>query len=166
MGTRLQRPTSAPATIKLNGGGEWKLRRATTLDLQTAQETTLQRMVQIMAGHQAVTALRAQFGDLLDLPEGADVTRLNSVSRFLNDVELALICSQGWSGVFDEDGKTIAEPELGAVALLLADPLEMKKARDVLYAGLHAEQAEKNASAASPRGAAAAAAKPAPTAGA
>ena len=77
---------------------------------------------------------------------------------------LALACSEGWQGVFDADGAPIAEPHAGAVALLLSDPVEAAKVRRVLNAGLHAEHDEKNASAASPNGGAAEAARPAPTA--
>ena len=165
MGIKLARSARPKAVaVELKGGAVWRLRPASTLDVEMARAEAVRLFAGVLTGSQALGALSETFGDLFGLGEGADDARREAATQLLAEVTLALACSEGWQGVFDADGAPIAEPHAGAVALLLSDPVEAAKVRRVLNAGLHTEHDEKNASAASPNGGAAEAAGPAPTA--
>lgn len=165
MGLRLSRSRDRAAVpVLLSGGAVWRLRPATSIDVEVAKVETARQFAGILAGSEAVAALRETFGTLFDLGDGVDDTRRNAAMLHLSEINLALACSEGWEGVCDADGVAIPEPNPGAVALLLADPVEAATVRRAINAGLHAEHDEKNASAASPNGGAGAAAKPVPTA--
>jgi hypothetical protein len=164
MGLRLVRPAGAAAVdVRLHGGAVWRLRAATSIDVEVARAESARQFAGIMAGSDAVRALAATFGDLFTFGDPLDDPRRLAAMTLLAEVNLALACSQGWSGVYDADGAAIAEPDAGSVALLLSDPVEAAKVRRVLNAGLHAEHDEKNASAASPTGGAGVGTGPAPT---
>jgi hypothetical protein len=165
MGIKLARSARPKAVaVELKGGAVWRLRPASTLDVEMARAEAVRLFAGVLVGSQALNALSETFGDLFGLGDGAEDTRREAATQLLAEVTLSLACSEGWRGIFDADGATIAEPHAGAVALLISDPVEAAKVRRVLNAGLHAEHDEKNASAASPNGGAAEAAKPAPTA--
>jgi hypothetical protein len=164
MGIKLARSARpAAVAVELKGGAVWKLRPASSLDVEMARAEAVRLFAGLLAGSQALSALSETFGDLFGLGGGADDARREAATQLLAEVTLALACSESWQGVFDADGAPIAEPHAGAVALLLSDPVEAAKVRRVLNAGLHAEHAEKNASAASPNGGAAEAAGRVPT---
>jgi hypothetical protein len=104
----------------------------------------------------------------MDAPLEGD--RLAAMASFLSDVQLALLCSDGWSGIViaDKDGKDVPveDPDLGSVALLLSDTAIRTKVAGRLYSSILEEVQEKKEFAVSPNGGAAADAEPAPTAGA
>jgi hypothetical protein len=159
MGIKLARSARPEAiSVTLKGGAVWRLRPASTLDVEMARAEAVRLFAGVLSGSQALLALSETFGDLFGLGEGADDARREGATQLLAEVTLALACSEGWQDVFDADGAVIAEPHAGAVALLMSDPIEAQKVRRVLNAGLHAEHDEKNASAASPNGGAAEAA--------
>jgi hypothetical protein len=165
MGIKLARSARPKAVaVTLKGGAIWRLRPASTLDVEMARAEAVRLFAGVLMGSQALSTLSETFGDLFGLGEGADNVRREAATQLLAEVTLALACSEGWQGVFDADGAAIAEPHAGAVALLMSDPVEAAKVRRVLNAGLHAEHDEKNASAASPHGGTAGAAGPAPIA--
>ena len=165
MGIKLARSARPKAVgVELKGGAVWRLRPASTLDVEMARAEAVRLFAGVLVGSQALSALSEAFGDLFGLGEGADDARREAATQLLAEVTLALACSEGWQGVFDADDAPIAEPHAGAVALLMSDPVEAQKVRRVLNAGLHAEHDEKNASAASPNGGAAEAARPVLTA--
>jgi hypothetical protein len=165
MGIKLARSARPKAVaVTLKGGAVWQLRPASTLDVEMARAEAVRLFAGVLVGSQALAALSETFGDLFGLGEGIDDARREAATQLLAEVTLALTCSEGWQGVFDADGAQILEPHAGAVALLMSDPVEAQKVRRVLNAGLHAEHDEKNASAASPSGGAAEAARPVPTA--
>jgi hypothetical protein len=165
MGIKLARSARPEAVaVELKGDAVWRLRPASTLDVEMARAEAVRLFAGVLTGSQALAALSETFGDLFGLGEGADEARREAATQLLAEVTLALACSEGWQGVYDADGEPIAEPHAGAVALLMSDPVEAQKVRRVLNAGLHAEHDEKNASAASPHGGAAVANEPALTA--
>jgi hypothetical protein len=165
MGIKLARSARPQAVaVELKGGAVWRLRPASTLDVEMARAEAVRLFAGVLVGSQALSALSVAFGGRFGLGEGANDARREAATQLLAEVTLALACSEGWQGVFDADGAPIPEPHAGAVALLLSDPVEAAKVRRVLNAGLHAEHDEKNASAASPNGGAAEAAGPAPIA--
>lgn len=165
MGLKLTRTTMKdPIPVVLRGGAVWRLRPATSIDVETARAETTRQFAGILAGSAALASLSETFGELFELGEGIDDTRRTAAIMLLSEINLALACSEGWEGVFDADDVKIAEPNPGAVALLLSDPVEAEKVRRVINSGLHAEHHEKNASAALPNGGAAVVDKPATTA--
>jgi hypothetical protein len=165
MGIKLARSVRPEAVaVTLKGGAVWRLRPASTLDVEMARAEAVRLFAGVLTGSQALTALSQTFGDLFGLGEGTDDARREAATQLLAEVTLALACSEGWQGIYDADGVAIPEPHAGAVALLMSDPIEAQKVRRVLNLGLHAEHDEKNASAASPNGGAAEANEPAPTA--
>jgi hypothetical protein len=165
MGIKLARSARPEAVaVALKGGAVWRLRPANALDVEMARAEAVRLFAGVLTGSQALSVLSETFGDLFGLGEGADDARREAATQLLAEATLALTCSDGWQGVFDADGTPIVEPHAGAVALLLSDPVEAAKVRRVLNAGLHMEHDEKNASAASPNGGAAEAARSARTA--
>jgi hypothetical protein len=151
MGIKLARSARPKAVaVELKGGAIWRLRPASTLDVEMARAEAVRLFAGVLVGSQALSALAETFGDLFGLGDGANDARREAATQLLAEVTLALACSDGWQGVF-----AIAEPHAGAVALLMSDPVEAQKVRRVLNAGLHVEHDEKNASAASPSGGAA-----------
>lgn len=160
--SRLVRPDPVP--VVLPGGAVWRLRPATSMDVRLAEVETGRQLAGIISGSAALAVLADQLGDVLGLGDGVDDSRRGAATMFLSEINLALACSAGWDGVHDADGNAISEPDLGSVALILSDPVIAFQVRKVVNAGLHAEQDEKNVSAASPNGGAGEAIEPAQTA--
>jgi hypothetical protein len=151
------------APVAIGEGAVWRLRPASSLDVEIATARVKRQLAGLMTGSEQAARLAAIFGPSLEL--GGEVDRLVAVSALLGDVELACLCSDGWTGIEDDDGVVIAEPDPGSVAFLLADQVVLGRVRQVLYADVRAETHEKNGSAASPDGGAATVRGPAPTAG-
>lgn len=159
-----KRRRSVFVPLRIDEDSVWRLRPATSLDVEIARARVTRQLAGILAGSEQASRIAEVFGPEFSLGGDADPDRVAAVTALLGDVELACLCSDGWTGVEDDDGAAVPAPEPGAVAFLLADRALLARVRGVLYAALTEESAEKNVSAASPDGGAATDEGSAPTA--
>lgn len=157
------RTSAAHAPLKLRGGAVWHLRPANAIDLEIAAVRAGRQLAGLIAGSEAAAALREVFGAALDLGE-ADEERTVAVTRLLGDIHLAVMCSAGWEGVYDERGHVVPEPTIEWVAMMLADGVVLRRVRERIYSDLHEESEEKKELPPSPHGVAPAADAHAPPA--
>jgi len=165
MAVRLSRKAPLHTPLPLPGGIVWRLRRASSIDAEQARAAVTRMLAGVADGSRQMETLHQVFGGLFDIDAPLDGDRLAALSTFLADVQLAVICSDGWEGVLDDGGRIVVEPDIGSVALLLADTGLREKVQERLYATILDIEQEKKDSGGSPVGAAAAASTPAPTAG-
>jgi hypothetical protein len=140
--------------VALGGGATIRVRAATQTDVETASAQAQRDLMGLVAGSEAAGVLAAVLGD--DFKVGALQTPARTIAAGtrLSEIYLVLACQDGWSGVATEEGDPIAAPDAATIALLLADPMRRIAVLKVVNSTVHVEQAEKNASSASPNGAA------------
>jgi hypothetical protein len=96
MGIKLARSVRPEAVaVTLKGGAVWRLRPASTLDVEMARAEAVRLFAGVLTGSQALTALSQTFGDLFGLGEGTDDARREAATQLLAEVTLALACSEG-----------------------------------------------------------------------
>lgn len=155
MSLRVSRERPVHEPVPLPGGGVWNLRPAMSTDQDLAQARTARLMAGVIAGGDALAQLQDLLAGAIELGDGPDPEAIAILSRFLGDVHLAAICSNGWEGLVDDDGAPMPEPDVGAIALVFRDSGIRYRVHDVIYRDLHQVVTEKNGSAASPNGGAA-----------
>ena len=172
MALRIRKGLPPFVPVKLGGDAVIRLRSATSDEIEAAASTIGFQVVAILQGAAEAEALRAMlpgfdFGDLAALAgapraEVRDLmaqigirSRIERLQDRLLLIELVAVCSDGWSGLVDDETGAELALDRGAIALVLADPTISARCRKVVYAAVHAEDSEGNALAASPAGEAA-----------
>lgn len=181
-GIRLRRGKPPFLPVPLGNGAFIRLRAATSMEIDAASVEVGQQIAAIALG----SAHAARLAELLpDFDPGAladfagrevderrallrDLgfrTNVDVLTRRLLLIALVERCHDGWSGVHDADGIAIPTPSAGTIAALLLDSRIREDCEQAIFARLHLEHAEGNASPASPNGGAGEEQKPAPSAG-
>jgi hypothetical protein len=139
-------------TVKLGQDAWMRVRAATSTDVDVASAKVQPLVMGMLAGSDALPALGLALGDDFNVEALKDPARLGAAVTRLTEVYLLLACQDGWTGIVDEDGTAIEKPCELSVAGLLSDPTLRHRIMAVVNAAVHAEEAEKNGSAASPPG--------------
>lgn len=176
MGMRLRKGPAPFASVALLGGASIRLRPASAAEVDEAARHAGEHVAALFLGGQAADVLAA-FAPQFDLSALAALaaqaqaqtsageplrvalnlkTSAERLVEWLMLVELAAVCHDGWKGVADEDGRDIAVPDIGSLALLLQDQVLRERVSARIYSSVHEEISEGNASAASRNGVAAA----------
>jgi len=152
----LLRSGKLPATtVPLGSGASMQVRPATSFEVDMVRAESRISVLGLAALQEGAAEAAAILGE--DFRD-ADFTRpawIEAASRRLSLVRLAVLCSDDWIGVVDAAGAPLPL-DAAAVAVLLRDPQIAAKVEGAIEANVHLEWSEKNASAASPNGAAAA----------
>jgi hypothetical protein len=130
-----KKPQFVPVTFE--GGAVWRLRPATSIDVEIAGQRTARQLAGIVSGSAAVEQLSETFGSLVDIEEPATPEAISAATMFLTDVNLAVLCGDGWTDFSDDDGNPVPVPTPEWIALLLSDHQVRSRVQRVLYAGLH-----------------------------
>jgi len=142
-------PTVNPASE-----GAWiKVRPATQFEAEAVHARVQDQIQGLVSGSEAaadlVDKLGPQFAVLSDDELTAD--RLKAAAVTLAEIELVMLCHDGWHGIGVEDTPAPV-PTPALVGLLLRDPVFHNRILSVLNAGVHKASAEKNGSAGLPIG--------------
>jgi hypothetical protein len=141
--------------VALGGGAVFRVRPATSTDVDYAGARAQRDLAGFAAGSEAASILEPVLGDGFSVGALKSADGLAAASVRLCEVYLVERCHDGWSGIATEAGEPIPMPDAGTIALLLADPIHRQRVMSVINAGVHEEAQEGNASAASPSGGAA-----------
>jgi hypothetical protein len=139
------RSSAAPIIpVSLPGGALWRLRAATTFEVDGA----IAESTRVLAGLRAAGECAEQAAAILGEEfRGADFLEdkwLAAAAEQLAIIMLADACTESWHGMGDEAGNPIEKPAREHVVIALRDPVICRSVKAALYAGVHAEQAEKN----------------------
>jgi hypothetical protein len=151
-------------TLPLPGGATAKVRPATAADVDQVSAEIQALVAGSLASMGSLALVSLVLGEEFDAVDLTDSGMLARVATGLSRLKLASVCCEEWSGVVgEEDGETL-DLNIENLALLLQDSRIAAQFDAVINSKRHAEVKEKNASAASPTGAAAAAEPTAPNA--
>ena len=131
------------------------MRPATVMEVERASADVVSLIQGLVIGAEAAMTASVVLGEEF---RNADFTNAGwrvAAAKRLALLKLALLCCKSWSGVGDENGDPLPLNEQN-LALLLRDPRIANAVSAAIEAPVHAEVAEKNGSAASLNGAAAA----------
>jgi hypothetical protein len=155
-----------PAAVKveLPGAAFAMVRPATTPDVDRARAEIAVLVVGAASNAESLSLVGLILGQDFEIADLTDPVTLKQVTQGLARLKLAHVCTESWSGIGDEDGNAL-DLNLPNLALLLRDSVIADKFDAVIERKIHGEISEKNGSAASPNGAAAADEPIAPNAG-
>lgn len=155
MPLQLSKEPPAEQEIELPGGARMWVRPAEFFEHLEAEHDAVKLIAGLVTGQDAAmrasTLLGRQFRDA----DFTDRAWARAAEQSIMLIELGVRCITRWEGIVDDDGKP-AEPKRENVALLLRDSDIAKRLGLALRTKVNLEVAEKNVSAASPDGAAAA----------
>ena len=155
-----------PATIvQLGSGASARVRPATSFEVDRASYEVSHLLVGLMAGEEAAAAAALALGEEFREADFTDAGWRAAAAQRLSLLKLAVLCCEAWDGIGDEDGNPLPLSE-ASLALLLRNPQMARRFSEAIESAVNVEFKEKNVSAASPNGAAAAAGPTAPNAGA
>jgi hypothetical protein len=160
---RSQRPE--PVKVVLPGAAFVMVRAATTADVDRARSEIQALIAGVAASEDSLSLVSMVLGEEFQFVDLTDFAKLEQVTRGLSRLKLAFICCEAWDGIGDESGEPLPLT-LENLALLLRDSAIASAIDRVVEAKVHIESAEKNGSAASRDGEAAADKPTAPNAGA
>lgn len=150
---RKGKPPFVPVVL---GGNAWiRVRAATSMDVDMASARVQPLIMGVIAGSEKASAVAEVLGDDFSVDALHDNALLGAAGTRLVQVFLVMACQDGWHGIVGPDGEVIEKPSEALVADLLADPMRRDRIMRVVESAVHEEQAEKNASPASPNGGAA-----------
>jgi hypothetical protein len=155
VGDRPAEPETVTASIRVRPALRFEVDRA------RAEASTL--LAGLLAGAQAAERAAAILGQDFIAADFTATEWRAAAADGLSLLCLANRCVEGWSGIAEKDGK-LTEFNAANLARLLRDPVIAATVRAAIEAPVHAETAEKNASAPLPPGEGAAAAASAPNA--
>lgn len=141
----------APIPVPLGGGAIWKLRPATSFELTLATAGAQRVGAGLAVGEDAAATAAALLGEEF---RDCDFTNKDWVTALVDRLilaELALVCSSGWDGIVDVDGRPL-ELDRGSVALVLRDPRIAQLASAAINSVVHIERADEKKLQASPPG--------------
>ena len=165
MALQLRSGDPVPVSVKLAGGAVVTVRPATMFEMDMAVAAT-GKMLRGLIQSSESAGLAA---DLLGIEfSGADFTApewIDAAAKRIILIELATTCVTEWSGFVDDGGRIIERPSRAMLALLLRSPAAASHIEAAMRTEVNAEYDEKNGSAASPNGGAAAEESIAPNAG-
>jgi len=147
---RKDKPPFVP--VALGSDAVIRVRAATQADVDHAAARAGRDLMGLVGGSEAGAVLAAILGEDFKVGALSDTARIAAAGERLSEIYLLLACQDGWSGVGNEDGEPIEEPDPATLALLLNDPRRRARIAAVMNAEVHEETLEKNGSAASPNG--------------
>lgn len=152
------------ARLDLGSGATARVRPATDFEVSRASFEVSQLIAGLMIGEEAAAAAALALGEEFRSADFTDAGWRSAAAQRLSLLKLAVLCTESWEGIGDEDGAPLelSEP---ALALLLRDANVARKFGAAIEAAVHQEYKEKNASAASPNGGAGEGEPTAPNAG-
>jgi hypothetical protein len=157
MSLQLRGGSPEPITVKLAGDAAVTVRPATAFEFDLA----VARAGKLLAGLVQSRESAANAVDLLGAEfDEADFTSegwLHAAAQRLMLIDLATQCVSGWTGIIDEAEQPIEKPTRATLALLLRSAITANLVEAAVRREVNKEIQEKNASAASPTGGAAAA---------
>lgn len=153
---RLRKEAATAVEVEVAPGAFVRVRPASVMDIERVSAEVGLVIAALSGGVDAVGTLAAWLGDDFQGGDFQDKAWRHAVLVHATLVKLAFKCCESWTGIGFDDGGGEAELNEPNLALLLRDGAIAKKIAAVIEAPLHAVNAEKNGSAASPNGAAAA----------
>lgn len=151
--------------VSLPGGAFAMVRPATAAEVDRASAEVRALVAGAAASADSLALVSLALGEEFSVVDLAEPGRLEQVGRGLMRLKLAHLCCESWSGIGDENGAPL-ELCIENLALLLREARIAAAFDAAVERAIHVEAEEKNASAASPSGGAAAATVIAPNAGA
>lgn len=124
--------------VPLGGGAIWRLRPATSFEVTLATVAANKVGVGLAVGEDAVERAGELLGDEFDGGDFTNQTWVSALVERLVTAELAFVCSEGWSGVGDEDGNELPVSR-GTIAMLLRDPKISRLVSTAINASVHIE---------------------------
>lgn len=155
------KPAAIP--VPLRGGAVWNIRPATSIEIAVASANAARVAAGLAIGQDAVGTAVTLLGEEFaggDLESREWVTAL---SQRLILVELALLCSEGWTGMLDTKRRKLPLDK-GSVALALRDFAIAQAVSNAINASIYLEIADEKKSRASLTGGAETGEATAPTA--
>lgn len=146
------KPKAAPVVLA-DGAVVW-VRPATSLEVEVASTRARDIVIGLAAGQAASMTAADLLGEDFAGVDFADKHWAEAVVSRLITVELAVVCTERWSGLVDEAGDDLPLSR-GALTLLMQDPKYSELICNAINSVVHQEYAEQKKSQASPSGGAA-----------
>lgn len=147
-----------PEAVRINLGADAfaMVRPATAADMDRATGEIKALIAGALVSADSMAMVALVLGEEFRSVDLGDQVTYDQVTKGLVRLKLAHVCCDSWSGIGSEETGDALALSLESLALLLRDPLIAGKFSAVIEARIHVEVAEKNVSAASLNGAAAA----------
>jgi hypothetical protein len=146
-----------PVLVKLAGNAEVYVRAATAFERDLALARTGKMLAGLVHGREAAATAAALLGSEFAGADFAETGWLDAAGRRIMLIDLAGTCVTDWRGIVDESGQPIEKPSRATLALLLRSNTSARLIEEAILREVNLEIDEKNGSAASPTGGAAAA---------
>ena len=134
---QITKPAFVP--VLLGGGAVFRVRPATSTDVDYAAARAQRDLAGFAAGSDAADALESVLGDGFSVGALKTADGIAAATIRMSEVYLVDRCHDGWTGVATEDGEPIPHPDVATIALLLADPVHRQRIMHVINAGVHEE---------------------------
>lgn len=152
----LQNKLPAAAEIALGAGASVSVRAATMFEMDLAVAKASKMLAGLIAARESATIAADFLGVEFDGADFNEPEWVEAAAKRIILIELAVACVTGWTGFADEAGNPIEKPSRATLALLLRSPDAARRIEAALRADINVELDEKNGSAASLTGEAAA----------